>query len=180
MIDYIIVGMVLHEPLTGYDIKKEIETSIGSFYKASYGSLYPALKKLTDKGHLVLTEQTQVERLKKYYRATDLGKAAFMEWLASPIDINAGTASVLAKIFFFGELPKDIRHQRLHECELEIQRVYAQYMEMEKQFADSIESDNHYFEFSTLYYGLQTAHGLLRWLGHIKEQKSFAGFIKEE
>ena len=50
MLDYIILGMVLNEDLTGYDIKKFIENGIGVFYKASYGSLYPALKKLTEKG----------------------------------------------------------------------------------------------------------------------------------
>jgi len=180
MIDYIILGMVLHKPLTGYDIKKEIETGIGNFYKASYGSLYPALKKLTDKGCLILSEQRQVERLKKYYMATGLGKTAFMEWLCSPIDINAGTASMLAKIFFFGELPRDIRSERLQECECEIQKVLAKHKKIEEQFADSIENDKDYFELSTLYFGLQTAQGLIRWLKHIKEQKPFSTFIKEE
>ncbi|WP_081905926.1 PadR family transcriptional regulator [Kineothrix alysoides] len=41
--------MVLNEDLTGDDIKKLIENGIGTFYKASFGSLYPALKKLTEK-----------------------------------------------------------------------------------------------------------------------------------
>ena len=36
MIDYIVLGMVQDEALTGYDVKKWIESGIGNFYKASY------------------------------------------------------------------------------------------------------------------------------------------------
>ena len=50
MLESIILGMVSDNDFTGYDIKKLIENGIGVFYKASYGSLYPALKRLTDKG----------------------------------------------------------------------------------------------------------------------------------
>ena len=64
MFDYITLGMVLREELTGYDIKKKIESGIGNLYKASHGSLYPALNKLTDKGYLVMTEQMQGNRKK--------------------------------------------------------------------------------------------------------------------
>ena len=51
MLESILLGMVLEEDLTGYDIKKRIETGIGVFYKASFGSLYPALKKMLMKSH---------------------------------------------------------------------------------------------------------------------------------
>lgn len=49
MLEFIALGMVLEGDLTGYDIKKAIENGIGVFYKASFGSLYPALKRLTEK-----------------------------------------------------------------------------------------------------------------------------------
>ena len=180
MIEYVVTGMVLHRPLTGYDIKKEIELGIGNFYKSSNGNLYPTLKKLTEKGHLILTEQTHVERLKKYYKATESGKAAFLEWLTSPIDKNSVTASIITRIFFFGELPKDIRNQKLQEYKSEMQNILEKFKKIERQFADSIKSDKDYFEISSLYYGIQTAHGMIRWLKHIKEQKTFTTFIKEE
>ena len=64
VLEYVVMGTVLHKPSTGYDIKKEIEAGIGNFFKSSYGNLYPTLKKLTKKGFLTLAEQTQVDRLK--------------------------------------------------------------------------------------------------------------------
>lgn len=44
MLEYIVLGMVNYEDMTGYDIKKYIESGISVFYKASFGSLYPILK----------------------------------------------------------------------------------------------------------------------------------------
>lgn len=38
--------------MSGYDMKKTIDSSVGLFYQASYGSLYPASKRLADKGLL--------------------------------------------------------------------------------------------------------------------------------
>ena len=180
MIEYVVTGMVLHKALTGYDIKKEIELGIGNFYKSSNGKLYPTLKKLTEKGYLVLTEQTQVERLKKYYMATERGKGAFLAWLTSPLDKNSLTVSLLTRVFFLGELPKDIRRQKLEEYELAIQKILAAHKKMEEQFANSIQSDRDYFEMATLYYGLQTTQGMIRWLQYIKEEKPLGEFIREE
>jgi len=179
MIEHVITGMVLHKPLTGYELKKEVESGIGNFYKASYGSLYPALKKLTDKGYVTLTEQTQVARLKKYYMATEAGKTAFLEWLMAPVDIGSGTAAILAKIYFFGELPKTMRNQKIQEYESAVQTVLDQYKNMEAQLADTIKNDRDYFELSTLYYGLQHTQGLLRWLKYIKTQESLTAFLQE-
>lgn len=64
MLESIILGMVSDNDFTGYDIKKLIENGIGVFYKASYGSLYPALKRLTDKGCLTTYEKPQGGRKK--------------------------------------------------------------------------------------------------------------------
>ena len=179
MIEYVITGIVLNEPLTGYDIKKMIELGIGNFYKASYGSLYPALKKLVDKGFLSMNDQAQGERKKKYYQATELGKAAFLEWLALPTDFNSSTDSLMVKIFFFGELADDVRRQRLSECELYIQQILRKLREIETQFAHSIANDRDYFEIATLYFGIQNLLHSLRWLEHIKEKKPFSEFIQE-
>ena len=180
MIEYVVMGMVLHKPLTGYDIKKEIEAGIGNFFKSSYGNLYPALKKLTDKGYLTLTEQTQVDRLKKYYMATELGKAAFIEWLTSPLDPGSVTVSLLTKIFFFGELSEDIRTQELSKYELHMQQTLQQLREMEKQFSIPDMDSRHYFEMSTLYYGIMNAQSMIQFLKHIGEQKPLSEIVSQE
>jgi len=177
MIERVVTGMVLHESLTGYEIKKEIEIGIGNFYKSSNGNLYPTLKKLTDKGHLVLTEQTRVSRLKKYYRATELGKAAFFDWLIEPIDANPITPVILTKVFFFGELEEDIRRQQLQAYELHVQQILDAHKKMEAQLLASNMDKTYYYGVSTLYYCLQTIQGMLRWLKYIEEEKPLSKFL---
>jgi len=179
MIDYVVIGMVLHVPLTGYDIKKLIEMGTGNFVKASHGSLYPALKKLADKDFLTMREQPQGDRMKKYYQATELGKAAFLEWLTSPLDSNSFEANLLARIYFFEELPENIRIQQLQEYELNIQQILRGYKKLERQLSTSTADEVGYYEISTLYYGLQSAQGMIRWLKYIAEQKPLSKFIRE-
>jgi len=179
MLDYIAMGMVLDEALTGYDIKREIEAGVGNFYKASYGSLYPALKRLTDKGYLTRTEQLHGNRMKKYYEATGLGKAAFLEWLSSPFESNSGTDSILARIYFFGVLPADIRRQRLQEYELYYQEILRKLQSIKTRFSASIVDDRDYFEMSTLYLGLQHIQDSIRWFQYIRAQKPLSDFIVE-
>ena len=179
MFEYIVLGMVLHEKLTGYDIKKKIEAGIGNFYKASHGSLYPALKKLTDKDYLCMTEQLQGNRLKKYYKATELGKAAFLEWLSSPYDINTGDEVHLAQVYFFGELPTELRIKRLQEHEFYLQQMLRQLQIIEKQLPNENLSDRDYFELSTFYFSYQLLQNTIRWLGYIRKQKPLSNFMNE-
>ena len=178
MLDYIVMGMVLDKEMTGYDIKKEVENTIGNFYRTNYGRLYPALSKLADKGYLTMNEQMQGKRLKKYYKTTELGKNAFLEWLSSPIDLTMSGNAQLAQIFFYGELPKEIRDKRLQEYELFAAQAVEQLENIAKALPDEDMSEKDYFGISTLYYGLQNAHSTLRWFRYIREQKPFSQFLE--
>ena len=178
MLDYILIGMVLDTELTGYDIKKEVENSIGNFYRVSYGRMYPTLKTLTDKGLLTMTEQMEGKRLKRYYKATATGKEVFMEWLSAPIDLKASGEAQLAQIFFYGELPKEVRDIRLQEYELFIQQALMQFENIAKAIPTENLDDKDYYGISTLYYGLQNAHNIIRWIRHVKERRPLNELIK--
>jgi DNA-binding PadR family transcriptional regulator len=178
MIEFISLGMVLHEPLTGYDIKKRIEAGIGNFYKVSYGNLYPALKKLTDKGNLTMDEQKQGNRQKKYYRATESGRAAFLEWLSSPLATNNEDTHML-KIFLLGELPKENRIVLLEEYEFYLRQMLRQLQNTEKQLPAEELNDKDYFEISTFYFSYQLLQNTIRWLRYIREQKPLSKFLSE-
>jgi len=179
MIDYIVLGMVQDEALTGYDVKKWIESGIGNFYKASYGNLYPALKRLTDKKFVTMVEQPQGGREKKYYKATELGKKAFMEWLSLPFDFTLGAPALLAKVYFFGQLPEDIRKGQLQEYEIHYRQSLRKLRAMEKSLAsEDVVTD--YFMQSTLYFGIKNTQTAIEWFKHIKEQKPFSEFVNTE
>lgn len=45
-LDCVILGLLSHEDLTGYEIKKRMDTTLKYFWGASYGSIYPTLSEL--------------------------------------------------------------------------------------------------------------------------------------
>ena len=49
-IDMVILGLLSHEDLTGYDIKKRIDGAISFFWKGSFGNIYPALNDMEKQG----------------------------------------------------------------------------------------------------------------------------------
>ena len=75
----IILGFLRFRPRSGYDIKKSVEVSTQFFWGASFGQIYPELKRLESAG-LVEVEQI-AERRRKVYRLTTAGERALVEWL---------------------------------------------------------------------------------------------------
>jgi len=66
---------------TGYDIKQKIEISTRFFWGASYGQIYPELKRLAAAG-LVAAEQDPRGGVKRTaYRLTSEGERVLHEWL---------------------------------------------------------------------------------------------------
>ena len=66
---------------TGYDIKQKIEISTRFFWGASYGQIYPELKRLTAAG-LVEAEPDPRGGLKRTaYRLTPAGERVLHDWL---------------------------------------------------------------------------------------------------
>ncbi len=47
---YVILGMVSREPRSGYEIKAVVDNTTRFFWAASYGQIYPELKRLSAAG----------------------------------------------------------------------------------------------------------------------------------
>jgi len=60
MIELPILGLLNASPLHGYELKRRIESLVGYFDKVSYGSLYPMLRKLEERGYVTETEEEQL------------------------------------------------------------------------------------------------------------------------
>lgn len=171
MLEYIVLGMLNHQSYTGYDLKKAMESSIGVFYKASFGSLYPILNKHTLKGNLVMTEQMQGNRTKKLYEITEQGKEVFREWLLTPLGDQENTNSRLVKVYFFDQLPEDNRREQLTEYERK-NLNYLKELETLWKYYDQLDNKElFYYKMATLYYGISIVKENIRWYQLIREKK---------
>lgn len=71
-----ILHLLREESMHGYQIMKELEERSSGLYKASAGSVYPALQELLDKGLIDLSEG---ESEKKIYSINENGKQRMSE-----------------------------------------------------------------------------------------------------
>ena len=99
---YLILGMLAHTPLTGYNIRKWIETEYSHFWQASFGQIYPILKELVREGLVENAPEAadQNGRGQKAYQITEKGLAALSTWLQEEPEIEKLRYEILLKISF--------------------------------------------------------------------------------
>jgi DNA-binding PadR family transcriptional regulator len=128
MLEFIMLGFLLYGDMSGYDIKQFMESSTAYFYDASYGSIYPTLKRMERNGSVILTETVESGKYKKVYSLTEKGRNDFFRWLEQPIEYRRPRQDYLVKIFFLGFLPEDGARSLLAEF---IGRMEAKLSELE-------------------------------------------------
>jgi DNA-binding PadR family transcriptional regulator len=71
--------------MTGYELAKTFDASIGFFWKADHQQIYRELSRLRDKGHVQGREVVQSGKPNKLvYTLTPEGRAALKHWAARP------------------------------------------------------------------------------------------------
>jgi DNA-binding PadR family transcriptional regulator len=103
-LDCVILGLLSHESLTGYEIKKRIDTTFKLFWSASFGSIYPTLNSLVNDGMVTKFEETENGRDKVIYTITNEGKEYLKKWLALPVTKDELRYETLLKVFFGGKI----------------------------------------------------------------------------
>lgn len=87
---YLILGLLLEIPMTGYTLHQRMQALTDVIASASYGTLYPLLHKLLADGEVEVEIQPGRGRTsKKLYRITTAGEAALRQWLATPLSADS-------------------------------------------------------------------------------------------
>ncbi|TQL44998.1 PadR family transcriptional regulator [Homoserinimonas aerilata] len=86
---YALLALLSVEPMTGYDLLKQFEASVGYVWHAPDSQIYPALRQMEKDGLLEGEEVTWGQRGKKRrYRITPLGLTAFRQWMNTPLEYS--------------------------------------------------------------------------------------------
>ena len=105
-----ILGMLQKKSRTGYELKKVFSMSFAFFSEISFGSIYPALKKMEQDGLITMDMEIQHSAPnRKIYTITDKGRERFKTILTSPIDLVSFRSDFLSRLFFFSQLSRDDR-----------------------------------------------------------------------
>ena len=95
------LGMLTDGEASGYDLKKEFESSFGHFFAAGYGSIYPALNALARDGLVecrCIPQEGKPDR--KVYRITESGRQHLVVALGNPRPSHKVRSEFLATMCF--------------------------------------------------------------------------------
>jgi len=110
----VILGMVRFGNRTGYEIKVAVDRSIRFFWAASYGQIYPELKRLEEAGLLASTPAASGGRQRTAYELTPVGERALEEWILDDDDLTFELRSDgLLKLYFADLMPAEARLRHL-------------------------------------------------------------------
>ena len=101
---YVILGMVSREPRSGYEIKAMVDKTTRFFWAASYGQIYPELKRLSEAGLVEGIDASRGDRKRTVYAITADGEAELKDWLRKPPQTAEMREEGLLKLFFAGVL----------------------------------------------------------------------------
>jgi DNA-binding PadR family transcriptional regulator len=123
---YVILGMVSKEPRSGYEIKAMVDNSTRFFWAASYGQIYPELKRLSEAGLVVGVEAPTGGRRRTVYEITADGEEELKAWLRQPPETYETRDEGLLKLFFAAALPPEeavaiLRAMRAHRLSVAAQ-----------------------------------------------------------
>ena len=99
---YVILGMLGMRPMCGYEIKGLVDDSTRFFWAASYGQIYPELRRLTDAGLIDGERDAESSRRRTEFRLTPAGREQLQRWLDAPAEIQEMRDESLLKVFFSG------------------------------------------------------------------------------
>jgi len=116
VLELAILGLLAESSVHGYELRKQLRLRLGGFRVFSYGSLYPALRRLTRAG-LIAEEPEQSEpdaaawsrRARRVYRITAEGKERLAELLSETGPQAWDDDGFGVHLAFFSRTPADVR-----------------------------------------------------------------------
>ncbi len=163
-IQSVLLGFLMHQSMTGYDLKKKFSLSFSFFSGLSYGSIYPALKKMEKLG--LISKKVEIQDgapNRKIYTIADAGRKRFLESLREPLASEQPKNSFLMRLFFFAELSAEERSA-----------IALNHLESVKQIGSllqavrpEIQSRVDRFQFLCFEFGVRFFSDLIRNLAHV-------------
>jgi PadR family transcriptional regulator AphA len=125
----ICLGILTRGDATGYEIKKLFEDDgYQHFVEASFGSIYPALSRLTEEGLVSVRAEAQEKRPdRKVYSITPAGRSTFLGALLKPLQEDRHRSPFVFAMLFSHLLPPPrvsaMLDAYIHQCETKLAQI---------------------------------------------------------
>ena len=168
-IDMVILGLLAHEDLTGYDIKKRIDGAISLFWKGSFGSIYPALSSMEKEGLVEKKADATGKRERIFYHVTDKGIDCLKAWLEDEKVTNDLKYETLLKLHFGGSVDRATSLKNVEAFEKEIAEKLSLLQLYKKNLEPELDNEDHLHYYLTVSFGITTYEAYLKWCEEAKK-----------
>ena len=167
-----ILGFLSHKPATGYDLKKQLDTTGARFWTAEHPQIYKALKTLESRGWIAVKEICPgKKRDKKVYELTPEGSRELICWLKQE-DYSTYRMKnpIVMQCFFSGSLTLDDRIlllNRYYRSVKQQNRIFSDCLKKESRepVGGSAEDWTHRLSLHQIFrYSMMSSQTLLKWL----------------
>jgi PadR family transcriptional regulator, regulatory protein AphA len=166
----VILGMLKLGARTGYDIKRVTEFSTRFFWGASYGQIYPELRKLEQRGLIEGEHDPRGAVARRAYRLTAAGEAALHEWLTDRENWIFDFRDEMLLRLFFGDLIA--REEVLANVQATREwwgEIAGQFRAIEVEALEDAQ-EGRVFPLTTLRFGIGFADWISEWYGELEHR----------
>ncbi len=157
-----LLGYLDVAPMTGWDLDRFVQASIGNFWNVTRSQIYRELRTLTEGGYVKAGDAGPRDRVP--YAITSKGRKAFEAWISQAPPPEVIRSRLLLTIFFGHHLPT----ARLREIvDAERDRHHAtldRYLALEPQLAGVADQR---FPLVTLHFGIRYERAMLESLDEL-------------
>ncbi len=101
-----ILGVLSAEPMTGYDLVRYIDESVGYVWSASQSQVYPELRRMEQAGLIRAAVAQRGQRAeKRVYSLTEAGETELRRWAADLLAYSPDRDPLYLKALFFDLVP---------------------------------------------------------------------------
>jgi len=174
MLELAILGLLKERAMHGYQLKKRLADTLGGFWQVSYGSLYPALKRLQREGAVeMIFPRDQVGRRKNVYRITEQGEVLFTELLERAGQEASEDSGFSVRFAFFRYLKPETRIRLLERRRAFVETRWSKMKDSLQSYREQIDS----YTLSLMNHELAATETDIRWLDDLiqAEQRAVQG-----
>ncbi|MFN2470589.1 MAG: PadR family transcriptional regulator [Gaiellaceae bacterium] len=170
--EYALLGLLTAGELSGYDLRKRAEGSVGYFWSPARSQIYAVLPRLEAAGLVTRRDVPQRGKpAKQLYRLTEAGEAELRDWLDhGPAEPPPDRNPLLIKVFFGEYASAEALLEQVRERRAEVEQLRA---ELEAIGARTSGLEHDFFPELTRRYGLRWADAIATWADDV--ERALAG-----
>lgn len=161
--DYVVLAFLARGPMSAYDLKKEMASSVNFFWTAQHSQVYQQARRLERDGY-VERRGNSGARNRTLLGLTDAGRAAVTAWLQEPAPTYRIYDQSLAKLYFAGLVESSVAASLLADQRDQHAALLNEFEKMQTAL-EGVDYGSHLpYQLYTLRLGIGVEQAYLDWI----------------